>query len=159
MVSHRNLIPLVSFSYQRWWMVFHKRLSDNESLQVFGTLLSIPAEFNSALVWIVSILPLISCFLSFFPNLWGQFHHTNYNCYLHVPVCLGFFQLFDTVKEFVDFFHFLLFSYWGLVFKPDLCNLILSQNSKEFFMRLILEDRFWFIHIAFGSCYYYYYYY
>ena len=43
-----------SFSHQRKLMVFHWRLSDSKSPQVFRTLLSILAVFNNAVVWMVS---------------------------------------------------------------------------------------------------------
>ncbi len=38
-------------------MVFHWRLSDSKSSQVSRTLLSIPAVFNNAVVWMVSTRP------------------------------------------------------------------------------------------------------
>ena len=41
-------------------MVSHKSLCDSKSLQVSRTLLSIPADLNNAVVWIVSTCPLIS---------------------------------------------------------------------------------------------------
>ena len=41
-------------------MVFHWSLSDSKSPQVSRTLLSILADLNNAVVWIVSICPLIS---------------------------------------------------------------------------------------------------
>ena len=41
-------------------MVSHRSLSDSKSSQVFRTLLSILADLNNAVVWIVSTRPLIS---------------------------------------------------------------------------------------------------
>ena len=41
-------------------MVFHWSLSDNKSPQVSRTLLSILADFNTAVVWMVSTRPIIS---------------------------------------------------------------------------------------------------
>ena len=41
-------------------MVFHWSLRDNKSPQVSRTLLSIPADLNNAVVWMVSIRHLIS---------------------------------------------------------------------------------------------------
>ena len=38
-------------------MVFHWRLSDNKSLQVSGTLLSILADLNNVVIWLVSTRP------------------------------------------------------------------------------------------------------
>ena len=49
-----------SFSYQRWLVVFHWSLSDSKSPQVSWTLLSILADLNNAVVWMVSPSPLIS---------------------------------------------------------------------------------------------------
>ena len=50
----------MSFSHQRLLIVFHRSLSDSKSLQVSRTLLSILADLNNAVVWMVSTLPLIS---------------------------------------------------------------------------------------------------
>ena len=41
-------------------MVFYWRLSDSKSPQVFRTLLSILADLNNAVIWMVSTRPLIS---------------------------------------------------------------------------------------------------
>ena len=41
-------------------MVFHKSLSDSKSPQVSRTLLSILADLSNIVVWMVSVLPLIS---------------------------------------------------------------------------------------------------
>ena len=43
-------------------MAFHKSLSDRKSLQVSRTLLSILADLNKAVVWLLCIRPLISKF-------------------------------------------------------------------------------------------------
>ena len=48
------------FSRLRKLMVFHWSLSDSKSPQVFRTLLSILADFNNAVLRVVSILPPIS---------------------------------------------------------------------------------------------------
>ena len=42
------------------YLVFHWKLSDSKSPQVSRTLLSILVDLNSTVIWIVSILPLIS---------------------------------------------------------------------------------------------------
>ena len=44
-------------------MAFHRSLSVRKS-QIYVTFLNIPADFKSAVVWTVLILPLISGFLS-----------------------------------------------------------------------------------------------
>ena len=49
-----------SFQRQCYLIVFHWSLSDSKSPQVSRTLLSIRADLNDAVVWMVSILPLIS---------------------------------------------------------------------------------------------------
>ena len=67
-------------------MFFPGILNDSKSLPVTRTLLSILADFNSAVVWIVSILPQISSSCSLI------FRYTNsnwYPCQLHVPQCFS----------------------------------------------------------------------
>ena len=49
-------------------MVFHSSLSDSKFPQVSRTFLSILADFNNAVVWMVSTRPLISMFSSPFIN-------------------------------------------------------------------------------------------
>ena len=49
-------------------MVFHRRLSDGKSSEVFGTLLSILVDLNNAVVWMVSTRPIISKSSSPFMN-------------------------------------------------------------------------------------------
>ena len=49
-----------SFSHQRYLMVFHWSLSNSKSPQVSRILLSILANLNNVVVWMVSTLPLIS---------------------------------------------------------------------------------------------------
>ena len=49
----------MSFSHQRELVVFRWSLSDSKSLQVSRGLLSIPADFNNAVVWGISTRPLI----------------------------------------------------------------------------------------------------
>ena len=59
---HSQIIILLleSFSHQHKQMVFHWSLSDNKSPQVPRTLLSILADLNNAVIWTVSIRPVIS---------------------------------------------------------------------------------------------------
>ena len=59
---------LESFSHHRYLMVFHWSLSDSQSPQVSRTLLSIVADLNNAVVWIVSTRPVISKSSSPFTN-------------------------------------------------------------------------------------------
>ena len=76
------------FSHQRWLMVFHWSLRDTKSPQVTMTLLSVLADLNNTVVWIVSARPPISNFCRLFIKLLGdRSAHTNYNwshCHLHV---------------------------------------------------------------------------
>ena len=57
-----------SFPHQRWMMVFHWSLSDSKFPQIFRTLLSILADVNNIVVWMVSTRPLISKSSSPFNN-------------------------------------------------------------------------------------------
>ena len=57
------------FSNQRYLVVFHWSLSDNKFPQVSRTLLSILANITYCVVWIVSILLLISSSSNLFPSL------------------------------------------------------------------------------------------
>ena len=65
-VSSLSLYSLRLFhvSFNRWF--FHKSPSDKKSSQTFRTLLNILADFNSAVVWIVTIFLLIIRSLNFF---------------------------------------------------------------------------------------------
>ena len=62
------IIIIESFSHHCQQMVFHWSLSDSKSPQVSRTLLSILADPNNAVVWIVSTFPLISEFSCLFIN-------------------------------------------------------------------------------------------
>ena len=91
---------LVSFFYTslNWWS-----LNDSKSPQVSRTLLSILADLNNAVVWMVSTCPII--FKSFSPCT----KSTDYNlcnCHFHVP---RFFQFPSKVKVFILLFTFFQF--------------------------------------------------
>ena len=58
------ILLFVSFSHQRLLVVFYWGLSNSKSPQVSRTLLSILADLNNAVFWMVSILPRISNFSS-----------------------------------------------------------------------------------------------
>ena len=60
--NNKNIIIIlffVGFSHKFKLVVFHWRLSDWKFSQVSRTLLSIQADFKNAVVWMLSILPLI----------------------------------------------------------------------------------------------------
>ena len=56
------------FSHDRKLLVFPLSLGTSKSLLAFRTLLNIQADLNSAVVWTVSIRPLISNSSSLFTN-------------------------------------------------------------------------------------------
>ena len=68
-------------------MVFHWSVSDSKS-QISETLLSILADLNNAVVWLVSSRPPISASFSPYTNPMRTVLSTNYNFYqrhFHVP--------------------------------------------------------------------------
>ena len=58
-VINHSYIIISSFSHQCSPVISHWILSDIKSLQVSGTLLSILADLNNAVVWMVSIIIII----------------------------------------------------------------------------------------------------
>ena len=81
------------FSHQRQLMVFHRSLSDSKSPQVSRALLSILADLNNAVVWMVSTRPFISKSSDSFINPFSDCtKSTNYNWYkrhFHIPQFLN----------------------------------------------------------------------
>ena len=79
-----------SFSHQLLQLVFYWSLSNSKSSQVSRTLLSILADHNNALFWMVMILPLISNSSSLFSEVLGDYSKcTDYNyyyCHPNVPL-------------------------------------------------------------------------
>ena len=73
---------LESFSRQLTLVVFHWNQNDSKSPLSFGTLLTILADLNNPVVWMVSILPLISNSSGLFPCPWRPFQT---DPHLHVP--------------------------------------------------------------------------
>ena len=77
--------PLFQYNFLRvflrsiyGWFFFE--VSDSKSPQFSKTLLNILADFNTAVVWMVSILPLISNPSTFIFQIFGDYSkHTNYN--------------------------------------------------------------------------------
>ena len=95
---------LESFSHQLTLMILHKSLSDSKSPQVSRTLLSILAHFNNAVVWMVSLRPLISKSSS---RIGDSTKNTNYNWYNYHFHVLQFFQFLSISSGTYLSFHFL----------------------------------------------------
>ena len=90
-----SLMLTANFLHQFQLVVFHWSLSYSKSSQDSRTLLNILADLNSAVIWMVSILPLISNSLSQLVSL--------------SPSCSTTFQLSGKIQVFVQhftFFHF-----------------------------------------------------
>ena len=65
---HYYCLLFEAFLHQRWLVAFHGSLSDSKSYQVSRTLLSILADLNNVVVWMVTTRPLISMSSSLFNN-------------------------------------------------------------------------------------------
>ena len=91
---------IANFSLESKWQ---------KSTQLSRTLLSILADLNDAIVWMVSILPLISNSSSSFSTPLGPFqlHHNSYHRHSHVS------QFFFSSLVRSKYFRFLLFSLPG----------------------------------------------
>ena len=88
-------------------MVFHWSLSDTKSPHVFRTLLSIIADLNNAIVWIVCTCPLISMSSSPFVNALANVPRAQITIYhFHVP---QFFHFSSKVQVLVFLFTFFQF--------------------------------------------------
>ena len=96
------LLFLASFSHQRLLVFFYWSLSDCKSPQVTRAFLCILADFNTAMVWMVSILLLTSSFsgLFFFFKCLASFkahqlqlvwHYYHFN---YLSFCLSVFKTF-----------------------------------------------------------------
>ena len=79
------IIPLIeNLLHRHKLMVFHLSLSDNKFPPVLRTLRSILVHHSNAVVWIITILPLISNSSGLFPCLYApsKAHHINwYHCH------------------------------------------------------------------------------
>ena len=72
-ISSSSSFSFESFSDQRKLMVSHWSLSYSKSPQVFGTLLSILADLNNEVVWMVSTRSILISLPVTLPILWGLF--------------------------------------------------------------------------------------
>ena len=166
-------------------MVFRRRLSDSMSPQVSRTLLSILADLNNAVVWMVSTPPLISkssslctnflvtvssapitigititcMFHSFFSSL----ARSRYLSLFSLSFCFTMWSA-GTAKSTIRqalcfFFFFFFFFYWlslDLVVWPRLDYPFVFQNTREFYA-FHFPGRI--LGCAYTICSYYYYYY
>ena len=124
-------------------MVFHWSFSDSKSPQVYMTLLSILADLNNAVVWMVSTRPLISKSFSPWTNFFSdRVERANHNCFMFH----SFFSSLARPKYLSLFslsFSFTLWStetIWQVLFLVDyhwvwsrLGDPFESQNTKEVF--------------------------
>ena len=85
--SSRSIVVLavVYFSHELMQVAFHLGLRDRKSPQITRTLLSILADLNQAVVWIVSILLRFSILLVPFQSLWDSSKCANSNWYHRHP--------------------------------------------------------------------------
>ena len=136
-------------------MVFHRSLNYNKSPPVSRTLLGILADFNNAIVWIVS-----TClFISNPPVLYQSFgdctKSTNYNS------CNGHFQGTQFLKNFPRFTYKYFFSLsfnfiqWSA---GTAASMILQVLFFFFFLIIIRSGRLVEIRLSISLPYYYYYY-
>ena len=113
-------------------MVFHRSLSDNKSPQVSRTLLSILADLNNTVVWIVSDRPLIPKSPSLPCCIVFPFS-SKVLVFIPLFVFLQFYPVFIRNSK-VYFSAGSLFCWlsFGPVIWPWLGNSFISQDSKEF---------------------------
>ena len=111
-------------AYQNQLIVFHWSLSDSKSLQVFGTLFSILADF-SAVVWMVSTRIFIYNSFSLFTNLLVTVPSTLITVGITATFmfhsfffCSLYKILFLSLFKFLFYFQFLIIFHW--VFTQDI---------------------------------------
>ena len=137
---------MVNFSYQCKLMVFHWSLSNSKSPQVSVTLLSILANINIALVWIVFTRPLIS--KSYIPSTSQLVTVSSVPKTNGITVTFMFHRLLSSLvgSRYLSLFslpfNFILWSDWGanvlffccwqsLVVWPSLNDPFVWQNPRE----------------------------
>ena len=103
------------FLHQRKMIVFHWSLSVSKSTQVYRTLLRILADFSTAVVWMISILPMISNFPFHSSSLWGPFGAPQLWLVLTWTLHSSAFQFSGNDQVFfylIAFFYFHFVVYW-----------------------------------------------
>ena len=153
------ILFLVNFPYERLLVVFHWSLSGNKSPRDSRTHLSILADYNNAVVWMVPILPIISIFSSnFFPSPRGTIHIiTTALLSSHVLRILLLVQVYIYLFAFF-YFHFdetAKFTRWPvfsyelrlcLIFWSGLDDAFVSRNPWEFHASHSLEQILFCVH-------------
>ena len=103
------IILLTSFSHQCLVVIFYWNQSDGKSPEVTRTPLSILADLNSSVDWMVSILPLIFNSSSFFfPSLWWPFLEHQLQLVSPLPTCSKDFYFSGKVQVFVSYYYYSL---------------------------------------------------
>ena len=154
-------------------MAFHSRLSDSKSPQISRTLLSIQADLNNVVVWIVSSCLLISKSYSSFINpsvtvprapitigiIITFMFHSFFN-YLARSIYLSFFLLSfnftlwsagptrSTIVQVLFFFVVDFYKVWSSGRDYVIC---LHLKIPEELEHLTLQNRFWVVHEPFVS--------
>ena len=151
-------------------MVFHWSLSNSKSPQVSKTLLSILADRNNAVVWVVSTRPVISKFscpctnplvtvprapitigitVTFtFLSLFNFQARSSYLSFFSLSFRLTLSSAGTAKSTILKGFFFLVDYHKVLLSGRDLVIRLNLKIPKEF-VSLILQDRFWVVHISF----------
>ena len=122
------IILLLSFSHQYKLIVFHWSLSDSKSPQVSRTLLSILANLNNGVVWMVSACLSISNSSSLFTKLLGIIPSAHFT--IDIPVTL--FSSLARCKYLCLFSFSLIFTLW-------LAEMAKSTNQQVLFFFFFLS--------------------
>ena len=123
-------VLLWEFSPQPKQLVSHWSLSDNKSPQVFSTLLSILANLNNAVVWMVSTHPLIS--KSYSP------------CTNPLVTVLRALITIDIIVTFMFFTHQTRLDWSGKVIHGELCKKLEFDYTDKWYMlnpESVLENK------------------
>ena len=119
--SHRSLciiiiiiVFFVSFSHWCKLLILHCNLSGCNSSQISWNILSIPIDHHNTVVWIASILPLISYSCSIFFLAFGKrSKYANYNRYHHHPQFSQLFKLHLARYKYMSLLlFFFIFTFW-----------------------------------------------
>ena len=116
-------------------MVSHWSLSNNKSPQISRTLLSIPADFNNAVLWMVSILPLL--FKSFSPCINPLVTVPSAPIIIDITVTLTFHSFFQFPRK-IEVLIFLLvfFQFYTVVSRISKVH----KSASSLFCCWLLQD-------------------